>query len=113
MPSIGWSVPFSWAVARGAVLPPTMQLRMTHFALNSYLYHFGLAPSPDCAHCLVLETMPHYLLACPAYHLQHLCLIQQLGTACLSLCLLLSVKSQPKPLLDFVRKTARFPCYAL
>jgi hypothetical protein len=35
-----------------------------------------------------------------------------LGTARLSL-RLLSTKSQPKPVLDFVRETERFPCYAL
>jgi hypothetical protein len=89
------------------------QLRTTHFALNSYLYRFHLAPSPDCALCLVPETVPHFLLSCPIYRRQCLRLIQRLGTARLSLRLLLPTKSEPKPVLDFVRETGRFPCYAL
>jgi hypothetical protein len=43
------------------------QLRTSHLALNSYLFRFHLGPSPDCALCLVPETVPHFLLACPAY----------------------------------------------
>jgi hypothetical protein len=84
----------------------------SHFLLNSYLYHFHLGPTPDCALCLVPETVPHFLLSCPAYRRQRLRLIQRLGTARLSLRLLL-VKSQPKPVLDFLRETERFPRYAL
>jgi hypothetical protein len=89
------------------------QLRTTHFALNSYLYHFCLGPSPNCALCLVPETVPHFLLACPAYCRQRLRLIMRLGTARLSLRPLLSAKSQPKLVLDFVRETGRFPRYVL
>jgi hypothetical protein len=63
--------------------------------------------------CLVPETVPHFLLACPVYRFQRLRLIQRLGTARLSLCLLLSTKSPPKPVLEFVQETARFPRYVL
>ncbi|KAJ6616615.1 hypothetical protein B0H10DRAFT_1799126, partial [Mycena sp. CBHHK59/15] len=89
------------------------QLRTTHLALNTYLYHFHLAPSPDCVLCLAPETVPHFLLSCPIYHRQRLILIQRLGTARLSLCRLLSAKSEPGPVLGFVRETGRFPRYAL
>jgi ribonuclease HI len=89
------------------------QLRTAHLALNSYLYHFHLGPSPDCALCLVPETVPHFLLSCPAYRRQRLRLILRLGTARLTLRLLLSAKSQPRPVLDFVRETERFQRYAL
>ncbi|KAJ7923360.1 hypothetical protein B0H13DRAFT_2316551 [Mycena leptocephala] len=85
----------------------------SHFALNSYLFRFHLGPSPNCCLCLVPETVPHFLLACPAYRRQRLRLIMRLGTARLSLRLLLSTKSQPKPVLDFVRETERFPRYVL
>jgi hypothetical protein len=37
----------------------------------------------------------------------------RLSTARLSLRLLLSTKSQPKPVLDFMHETERFPRYAL
>jgi ribonuclease HI len=36
------------------------QLRTTHVPLNAYLYRFHLGPSPDCALCLVPETVPHF-----------------------------------------------------
>jgi ribonuclease HI len=89
------------------------QLRTAHFALNSYLYRFHLAPSPDCDLCLVPETVPHYLLSCPRYRRERLDMIISLGTARLSLRRLLAVKSDPKPALRFVRDTGRFPRYAL
>jgi hypothetical protein len=89
------------------------QLRTTHLALNTYLYRFHLAPSPDCELCLVPETVPHYLLSYPRYRRQHLDLVLKLGTACLSLRRLLAAKSDPKPMLRFVRDTGRFPCCAL
>ncbi|KAJ7717254.1 hypothetical protein DFH07DRAFT_722224, partial [Mycena maculata] len=40
------------------------QLRTSHIGLNSFLYHFHLGPSPECAHCWVPETVSHFLLAC-------------------------------------------------
>ncbi|KAJ6541371.1 hypothetical protein B0H19DRAFT_959096 [Mycena capillaripes] len=40
----------------------------SHIGLNAFLYRFHLAPSPRCPLCLVPETVPHYLLACPRYH---------------------------------------------
>ncbi|KAJ7867476.1 hypothetical protein B0H13DRAFT_2559867 [Mycena leptocephala] len=74
---------------------------------------FHLAPSPDCELCLVPETVPHYLLSCPRYHCQRLDLVLKLGTVRLSLRRLLATKSDPKPVLRFVRDTGRFPRYAL
>ncbi|KAJ6572192.1 hypothetical protein B0H19DRAFT_879913, partial [Mycena capillaripes] len=84
------------------------QLRTTHFALNTYLYRFHLAPSPDCDLCLVPETVPHFLISCPRYRCKCLKLILSLGMARLSLRRLLAVKSDPKPVLRFVRDTGRF-----
>jgi hypothetical protein len=81
-----------------------------------------LAPSPDCALCLVPETVPHYLLACPRFRRQCLALILRQGTARLSLRAsrsaplaprLRATKSDPKPVLTFVRDTGRFPANAL
>jgi hypothetical protein len=89
------------------------QLCTTHLALNSYLYRFHLAPSPNCELCLVPETVAHYLLSCPRYRRQRLDLILKLGTAPLSLHRLLAAKSDPKPVLCFVRDTGRFLRYAL
>ncbi|KAJ7699310.1 hypothetical protein B0H17DRAFT_888815, partial [Mycena rosella] len=43
------------------------QLRSTHIGLNTFLYRFHLAPSPDCKHCLVPEIVSHYLLACTRF----------------------------------------------
>jgi hypothetical protein len=89
------------------------QLRTTHIALNTYLYRFHLAPSPDCELCLVPESVPHYLLLCPRFRRQRLGLILNLGTARLSLRRLLGAKSDLKPVLRFVRDTNRFPRYSL
>jgi hypothetical protein len=41
------------------------QLYTAHVGLNAFLYHFHLAPSPDCPLCLVPKTVAHYLLMCP------------------------------------------------
>jgi hypothetical protein len=89
------------------------QLRTGHIGLNAHLFRFHLAPSPDCALCFVPETVSHFLLACPLYHRARRALITRLGTARLSLRLLLSSKAEHKPTLDFVRDTARFPRYLL
>ncbi|KAJ7691203.1 hypothetical protein B0H17DRAFT_890821, partial [Mycena rosella] len=43
------------------------QLRTSHIGLNTFLFRFHLAPSPDCPLCLVPEMVPHFLLACPWY----------------------------------------------
>lgn len=55
----------------------------------------------------------HHLISFPMYRSQPLNLIRRLGTARLSLRLLLATKSDPKPVLQFVRKTGRFPRYLL
>ncbi|KAJ6587824.1 hypothetical protein B0H10DRAFT_1724498, partial [Mycena sp. CBHHK59/15] len=84
------------------------QLRTTHIGLNAFLHRFHLDPSPDCSLCLVPETVSHFLLACPGYQRQRLTLIARLGTVCLSLRRLISAKSDPHPVLAFVRDTGRF-----
>ncbi|KAJ7825319.1 hypothetical protein B0H13DRAFT_2442650 [Mycena leptocephala] len=76
--------------------------------LNAYLFRFHLAPSPSCTLYNAPESVPHFLL-CPAYRRQRLDLIRRLGTACLSLKLLLSAKNDAKPVLDFVRDNGRLP----
>ncbi|KAJ7626485.1 hypothetical protein B0H17DRAFT_963377, partial [Mycena rosella] len=81
--------------------------------LNAFLYRFHLAPSPDCDHCLVPETVSHFLLACARYSRHRLALILRLGTANLTLRRLISTKSDPAPVLSFVRDTARLPRYSL
>ncbi|KAJ7883203.1 hypothetical protein B0H14DRAFT_3433072 [Mycena olivaceomarginata] len=78
------------------------QLHTVHFALNAYLCRFHLTPSPDCALCLVPGTV---------YHRERHKLILAVGTGRLSLRRLLSVKSDPKPVLRYVRDTGRFPRY--
>jgi hypothetical protein len=89
------------------------QLRTGHIGLNAFLFRFHLAPSPACALCNTPESVPHFLLLCPAYRRQRLDLVRRLGTARLSLKLLLSAKKDAKPVLDFVRDTGRFPRYSL
>jgi hypothetical protein len=83
------------------------QLRTGHIGLNTYLHRFKIVPSPLCPHCATLESVPHLLLICPAYH--HVCLrlIIRVKTACLSLRTLLSAKSDAAPVLAFVRETGR------
>ncbi|KAJ7820507.1 hypothetical protein B0H14DRAFT_3876268 [Mycena olivaceomarginata] len=48
--------------------PPSVltQLRTGHIGLNAYLHRYRLAPSPLCPHCGVPESVPHFLLVCPA-----------------------------------------------
>ncbi|KAJ7692292.1 hypothetical protein B0H17DRAFT_896154, partial [Mycena rosella] len=46
------------------------QLRTAQVGLNTFLHHFHLAPFTDCTHCLVPETVPHFLLSCSLYHCQ-------------------------------------------
>ncbi|KAK7012463.1 hypothetical protein R3P38DRAFT_3588267 [Favolaschia claudopus] len=89
------------------------QLRTGHIGLNAYLFRFHLAPSPLCPHCNMPESVPHLLLACPAYRTQRLRLFTRLGTARVSLRRLLSSKHDPSPVLAFVRDTRRLPSYAL
>jgi hypothetical protein len=89
------------------------QMRTSHIGLNAFLYRFHLGPSPDCSLCLVPETVSHFLLLCLKYRRQRLELILKLGTARLSLRLLLGIKSDPKPALAFARDSGRFPRYAL
>ncbi|KAJ7655889.1 hypothetical protein B0H17DRAFT_956257 [Mycena rosella] len=88
------------------------QLRTGHIGLNAYLFHFHLALSPNCPHCPVPESVPH-LSHCRAHQPHRLRLIHHIGTARLSLKQLLSVKSDPKPVLDFARDTGRLTRYAL
>ncbi|KAJ7120480.1 hypothetical protein C8R43DRAFT_825024, partial [Mycena crocata] len=84
------------------------QLCTSHIGLNTFLHWFHLGPSPNCPRCLVPETVSHYLLACPLYRRQRLDLIIRIGTARLSLRRLIAAKADPKPVLTFVRATARF-----
>ncbi|KAJ7712194.1 hypothetical protein DFH07DRAFT_763401, partial [Mycena maculata] len=85
------------------------QLHTAHIDLNAFLFRFHLAPpQTDCALCLVPETVPHFLLACPRFRPQRLALIMRLGTARLQR--LLATKSDPpKAVLVFARDTDRFP----
>ncbi|KAJ7877212.1 hypothetical protein B0H14DRAFT_3436155 [Mycena olivaceomarginata] len=89
------------------------QLRTGHIGLNRYLYRFHLAPSPACALCNVPGSVPHFLLICPSNHPHRQRLVRRLGTARLSVKLLLSAKRDTKPVLDFVRDTVRFPRYSV
>ncbi|KAJ7681424.1 hypothetical protein B0H17DRAFT_943095 [Mycena rosella] len=88
------------------------QLRTAHVGLNTYLFRFHLAPSPDCALCLIPEMVPHFLLSCPLCRRQRIALIQRLGTTRLSLRCLIAAKVDPKPTLEVVRSTGRFPWYS-
>ncbi|KAJ6568830.1 hypothetical protein B0H19DRAFT_1256538 [Mycena capillaripes] len=82
-------------------------------SLNAFLYCFYFAPAPGCPLCLVPETVPQYPLARPRYRRQRLHLIRRSGTARLTLRLLLAAKSDPKPVLTFVRDTKHFPRHSL
>ncbi|KAJ7243846.1 hypothetical protein B0H12DRAFT_1022901 [Mycena haematopus] len=102
------------------------QLRTGHISLNAFLYrfklgfrpgpghhYFKLAPSPLCPHCPVPESVPHFLLSCPAHHTHRLRLMTRRGTARLTLRSLLSAKNDAAAVLAFVRDTGRLPRYAL
>ncbi|KAJ6479669.1 hypothetical protein C8R45DRAFT_800021, partial [Mycena sanguinolenta] len=84
------------------------QLRTGHIGLNAYLHRFKLAPSPLCQHCAVPESVPHFLLICPAYRPARLRLMLRVKSARLSLRTLISSKSEAAPVLAFVRETGRF-----
>lgn len=89
------------------------QLRTGHIGLNAHLHRIHVAPSPNCPHCAVPETVSHFLLLCPSLRRQRLALILRLGTARLSLRRLLGVKSDHKAVLQFARDSGRFPRYSL
>jgi hypothetical protein len=90
------------------------QLRTGHIGLNAYLFRFHLAPSPLCPHCAAApESVPHFLLICPAHRAHRLRLIARIGTSRISLRSLLSIKNEPGPVLAFVRDTGRLPRYDL
>jgi hypothetical protein len=89
------------------------QLHTGHVGLNAYLHRFNLAPSSHCSLCAAPETVPHFLLLCPASRRQRLELILKLGTARLSLKLLLGVKADHKSVLSFVPNTNDLPRYLL
>ncbi|KAJ7770365.1 hypothetical protein B0H14DRAFT_3509281 [Mycena olivaceomarginata] len=90
------------------------QLRTGHIGLNAYLHRFKLAPSPLCPHCLTPpESVPHFLLFCPAHRSHRLRLIARIGSARLSLRSLLASKVDAAPVLAFVRDTGRLPNYVL
>jgi hypothetical protein len=89
------------------------QLRTGHIGLNAYLHRFKLAPSPLCPHCGVPESVPHFLLICPAYRVPLLHLMLRVKTARLSLRKLLSSKNDAAPALAFVHATGRLPRYDL
>jgi hypothetical protein len=89
------------------------QLRTGHIGLNAYLHRFNLALSPSCSLCDSPETIAHFLLLCPKYRRERLRLIVKLGTARLSLKLLLGTKAEHGPVFSFVRATDRLPRYAL
>jgi hypothetical protein len=89
------------------------QRRTGHVGLNTYLHCCNLAASSHCLLCAVPETVPHFLLLCPVFRRQRLELILKLGTARLSLKLLLGMKADHKSVLSFVRNTNHIPRYLL
>ncbi|KAF7372611.1 hypothetical protein MVEN_00124100 [Mycena venus] len=89
------------------------QLRTGHIGLNAYLHRFKLALSPLSPHCGVPESVPHFLLICPAHRIARLHLMIRVKTAHLSPCTLLSSKNDAAPVLAFVRTTGRLPRYEL
>jgi hypothetical protein len=89
------------------------QLRTGHIGVNAYLHRFNLAPSPTCSLCAAPETVAHFLLSCPKSRRERLKLMVKLGTARLSLKLLLGLKAELEPVLAYVRATERLPRYSL
>jgi hypothetical protein len=89
------------------LVPPVRQPEPSSVQRTPYDSHRPLAPSPDCAWCLIPETAPHYLLACLRFRRQCLALILRRGTACLSRRAYVPRSRTPS------RDTGRFPRYAL
>jgi hypothetical protein len=88
------------------------QLRTGHIGLNAYLHRFKLALSPLCPHCGVPESVPHFLLICPAHRVARLHHMIRIKTARLSLHTLLS-KNDAAPVLAHIRAMGRLPRYNL
>ncbi|KAJ6529336.1 hypothetical protein B0H19DRAFT_968399, partial [Mycena capillaripes] len=63
--------------------------------------------------CGVAESVPHFLLVCPAYRVTRQRLMIRVKTARLSLHTLLSSKNDAVPVIAFVRATGRLSRYDL
>ena len=56
------------------------RLRLGHTCLKGHLYKIGLADSPNCTNCSVIETPQHLLLDCPLYAQARTTLLSSLST---------------------------------
>ena len=73
------------------------QLHTGHIPINKYLFHIGKAPMPICPICHQSnETVLHYLLHCPAYHIPRQSLHYKIGNSNLNICHLLT-NPNPNP----------------
>lgn len=43
------------------------RLRIGHVGVNSHLHRFEMRDSPLCAHCVIPETVEHFIMRCPKY----------------------------------------------
>ena len=86
------------------------QLRTNHIPLNHHLFRIHRSETPVCPHCqeFIVETVPHFLFACPHYQHERHILQQKLKRKASSKSFLLTNPEALKPLLHFVHATKRF-----
>lgn len=85
------------------------QLRTGHVPLNAFLHRIHWTNSPLCDHCLVPETVEHFLLNCRHFATQRTRLKTAHRSSWISLCLVLSPGKKVGALLEYLRATRRFP----
>ncbi|CDO75099.1 hypothetical protein BN946_scf185010.g24 [Trametes cinnabarina] len=85
-----------------------VQFRTNHVPLQSYLHRFGRAPDATCPTCLQeLETVVHYLFACPTYSLHRAIHFRTLGFSGRTLRTLLNSRDALRPLFAYINATGR------
>ncbi|KAG0725444.1 Zinc finger protein 622 [Chionoecetes opilio] len=74
------SSPQPWIRKKSRVLDVTLtRLRLGHTTLTAHLHHLRLSPDPHCPWCMNFpETIEHFLLQCPHFHLHRVVLHSQL-----------------------------------
>jgi ribonuclease HI len=83
-------------------------LRTGHIALNKHLHRLGKSPSMYCPHCpQTVETVHHYLLACPQYRAERHNLSIALGRQATSPQYLLTNVEATPHLIRFLNNTKR------
>ena len=85
------------------------QLCTGHIPLNNYLFHINRAPSSICPACHQSnETIIHYLMHCPAYHIPRQSLRYKIDNSNFNICHLLTKLEPLKALTRYIAQTHRF-----